>query len=594
MASTEIPRTGKIQLLDNVTINQIAAGEVVERPAAALKELLENSIDAGAKRITIDLEEAGRALIQIQDDGIGMEPEEAKMSLLRHATSKIHRVEDLSDIQSFGFRGEALPSIASVSTLVLTTGTEDGQLTEIIVEAGKTVSEKSVAGPRGTTIRVENLFLNTPARLKFLKTDATELSACVEAVSKAAIANPQIAFTLRHHNSVLVQTSGQDNLETAVAEIWGREVARALVPIDLFNGTARVTGLVSPPHFTKPTRSMQWFFVNGRPVKNRTLIAAVDQAYRSLTPERRYPVGVILVDIAPERVDVNVSPTKSEVKFHQEGAVFDAVRRGIKEGILAGGMVPTFDQVAAANEALLEHRQVSLMPGISAGPIAGSGLAGIPTDQPISPLGASTEPQLEQSPKEKFLDGLRVLGSIDKTFIIAENRTNLLVIDQHVAHERILYEMLCRTRGSTAIESQPLLTPETVTVDKRVASVLSERLDDLRDIGFDMEPFGADSFLLRAVPALGRRRTPREVLQDLIDEITDGSASSSLIPTRDEVYIMCSCKMAIKAGDQLGHAEMEKLLLDLAESENPYLCPHGRPITIVLPKNDLLRRFHRA
>lgn len=584
-----------VRLLDPHTVNQIAAGEVVERPASALKELVENAVDAGATKIDIRLEEAGRKLIQVADDGCGMEPETALAALQRHATSKIVQTEDLLSVASYGFRGEALPSIASVSVLTLETGYEDGLRHRIVIDQGEIADPKPVSGPTGTTVTVENLFLNTPARLKFLKTDTTELSACVETVSKAALARPDIRFTLHHHDNLLLQTSGSDDLATAVAEVWGRENARALVPIDHYNGTARVRGLVSPPHFTKPTRAMQWFFVNGRPVKNRTLTAALDQAFRSLTPERRFAVSVLMIEVDPGGLDVNVSPTKSEIKFHQERSVFDAVRRGVKETLLDNGMVPTVEELAAVNTALREIQQSSL--GSLSSPVtAPSGwdqYVGRPTPTPSHQDQESHLAPPVNARFGDFMDGLRILGQVEDTFIIAENKTALLVIDQHVAHERILYEMLRDTRGSVKVEAQPLLTPETLHLDKRAATALSENLEELQQIGFDLEPFGEGSFLVRSVPALSRRRKPLEFLQDFVDELTEGTPSGPLTPTRDEVYIMCSCKMAIKAGDKLGFAEMQKLVEDLAQTENPYLCPHGRPITVTLPKSDLWRKFKR-
>ncbi len=579
-----------IRLLDSHTINQIAAGEVVERPAAALKELIENAIDAQASSIVVDLEEAGRKLIQVADDGHGMDPETALTALQRHATSKITQVEDLLSVHSFGFRGEALPSIASVSILILETGHAEGLRHSITIDGGTIAEQKAIPGPKGTTIRVENLFLNTPARLKFLKTDTTELTACVEVVSKAAVARPDVRFILRHGGNVLVKTTGSNDLPTTIAEVWGRENARALVEIDHYNGTARVRGLVSPPHFTKPTRAMQWFFVNGRPVKNRTLTAALDQAFRSLTPERRYAIAALTIEIDPAKIDINVSPTKSEIKFHQEGAVFDAVRRGIKDALLSSGMVPTVEDLAIVNTALRESYQGHLNVGTSP-VVAPAGWQQYVQAQ--SPIPQDETTDLLSNPTNTFLDGLRILGQVEDTFIIAENRTGLLIIDQHVAHERILYEMLRDTRGTVKIETQPLLTPETIHLDQRSASALTERLEDLRQIGFQLEPFGEGSFLVRSVPALSRRLTPMQFLRDFIDELTDGFAPGNLTPTRDEVYIMCSCKMAIKAGDKLGFAEMQKLVEDLAITENPYLCPHGRPITVVMPKNELWRKFKR-
>lgn len=580
-----------IQLLDNHTINQIAAGEVVERPASAVKELVENSLDAGATQVTVRLENAGRTLIEVSDNGHGMDRESAAKSLLRHATSKITTSDDLLRILSYGFRGEALPSIASVSRMTLSTAVADGARTVFVIEEGTILEPTSEPGPRGTTILVENLFANVPARLKFLKTDATELSACVEAVNRFAVLRPDVAFRVEHHDSLILRTSGIGDPLTALAEVWSTETARAMVPISTSNGYATVTGFVSPPHLTKPTRAMQWLYVNGRAIKSRTLTAAIDQAYRSLTPDRRYPVVVLMVDLSPAELDINVSPTKSEVKFHREGGVFDAVRRGIKDALLAHGMIPSMEQIAAVNEALGLLTQPTMdFP-------AATSYAVTPQPNhpftPSQPSGESYNPVGQNAAQNELLDGLRILGQVDQTFIIAENRTSMLVIDQHVAHERILYEMLVNTRGSTAVERQQLISPESISVPRHVAQMVAEKLSEFAAVGYDIEPFGQDTLLVRSVPALGRGKGALQVLHDLLDEIAEGASQGGWTPSRDDVYIMCSCKMAIKAGDPLGHAEMQKLIEDLAQTENPYLCPHGRPITIVWPKSDIRRRFKR-
>lgn len=579
-----------VRLLDPHTVNQIAAGEVVERPASVVKELVENAIDAGATWIEVKLEDYGRKLIEVADDGCGMDPETMSVALQRHATSKITRVEDLNSVESLGFRGEALPSVASVSRMTLSSGCESGVRHRIHIEGGNIAAPEAIAGPIGTTVTVEDLFYNTPARLKFLKSDSTELSACIECVSKYAVTYPQVRLTLRHEATVLVQTSGSGDMLSAVSDVWGRDVARALAGVDLFNGSVRIRGFVSPPHFTRPTRAFQWFVVNGRPVKSRTLQAALDQAFRSLTPEKRFPLALLMLDVDPARVDVNVSPTKSEVRFHSEGAVFDAVRRGVSEALLQTGMVPHVEGISAANAAL----------GYSAGTTpfdfgAASSTASLEASVwAQSPLGSVAPPMVEPAKGSSFLDGLRVLGQVDQTFIIAENESSLLVIDQHVAHERVIYEQLLTTRGTSTIETQALLTPETLHLDRRSAELISERLPELAAIGFQLEAFGGDSFIVRGVPALWRGRSPLQVLRDLADELADGLGQGCLNSLRDDVYIMCSCKMAVKAGDPLGIPEMERLILDLAKTENPYLCPHGRPITIVMPKSDLYRRFKRC
>jgi DNA mismatch repair protein MutL len=338
---------------------------------------------------------------------------------------------------------------------------------------------------------------------------------------------------------------------------------------------------VSPPHYTKPNRNWYWLYVNGRPVRSKTVTAALDQAYRSLTPDKRFPVAVLDVHIDPAKVDVNVSPTKSEVKFHQDGAVFDAVRRAVTSALLAHGMVPDAESVSRANEAL-----------IAAGGDMRSAAVQLAMMVHSSP---SAAPALNTEGRSMpdLVKGLKVLGQIADTFIVAENDSALLIIDQHVAHERVLYERLRDSRGAAPIEVQTLLTPETLHLDRKTAELIAEKLDELKTVGYDLERFGGDSFLVRTVPAAVRGRSAMQLLRDLAEELADGTASGCLVPARDEILILCSCKMAVKAGDKLGHAEMERLVQDLALTENPYLCPHGRPITVVMPKSDLMRRFKR-
>lgn len=591
----------EIRLLDPQTINQIAAGEVVERPASALKELIENALDAGATRVDITLAQAGTRLIEVADDGCGMSAEMARMALLRHATSKIQAIEDLSRVETMGFRGEAIPAIASVSRMTLSTGTGAGARSVLSVAGGAVAEERAEAGPRGTTIRVEDLFWNTPARLKFLKSDASELAACVEVASKAAVARPDVRVSLRHEGQMLIQTPGSGRLLDAVAEAWGRDAARALAPVDQLTGACRVRGLVSPPHFTKPSRTHQWLFVNGRPMRSRALAAALDQASRSFTPEKRYLLAVLMLDVDPSTIDVNVSPTKSEVKFHKEGAVFDAVRRSVQEALMATGMVPDASSLAEVNRALAPPSPdlFSQPPAGGVGAFAASMAAQAPwAGSSPGAAPSSLEEPVEPEPASRtrlpsLMDGLRVLGQADLTFIIAENDSGLLIVDQHVAHERIIYERLKNTRGSVPVEVQPLLTPEAIPLDRRSMEEVRPRLEELKQIGFDVEPFGSDTLLVRSVPALSRSRSPLAILKDILDQLADGMAEGCAAPARDEVYILASCKMAIKAGDPMGLREMEQLLADLALTENPYFCPHGRPITILIPKGDLRRRFKR-
>jgi DNA mismatch repair protein MutL len=585
-----------VRLLDPHTVNQIAAGEVVERPASVVKELVENSIDAGASRVEIELRDAGRSLIRVVDDGVGMTAEDARSALQRHATSKISAADDLATVRTLGFRGEALPSIASVSRLTLSTADRDGLRHVMRVCGGDIAEPAGAAGPRGTEVSVEELFFNTPARLKFLKSDTTELGQAMDHVSRYAIAYPHVAFRMTHNGQLALETTGRGELLEAIADVWSRDIARSLARIDMTLGGMRLSGYVSPPHLTKPNRAFQYVFVNGRPVRTRNLTTAIDVAFRDLTPERRYPLLVLLIDIDPERVDVNVSPTKSEVKFQQEGHAFDAIRHALKNALMSHGMIPDASAIAAANEALraatrpvIDYRTPAATPEpfdlVSPDPF----VASPPAEQP--PLEPVTS---RETPFASLLDGLRVIGQAMNTFIIAETDHGVVVIDQHVAHERILYEYLCGLKGPSAIEKQRLLVPQTLHLDRRSAVLLREKLPELAEVGFELEPFGGESYVVRAAPAALRGKDPLRVLQDLVDELVEAAVTRKLVPTREQIWITSSCKMAVKAGDPLSMAEMERLIHDLALTENPYLCPHGRPITVTLSKDSLLRMFKRT
>jgi DNA mismatch repair protein MutL len=599
-----------VRLLDPHTVNQIAAGEVVERPASVVKELVENALDAGATRIQIDLVDSGKTLIRVTDNGTGMSLKDAESALQRHATSKITSVDDLQEVKTLGFRGEALPSIASVSRMSLSTAPEDGLRTVLRVEGSEILKPAGAAGPKGTEIEVADLFYNTPARLKFLKSDSTELGQAMDHISRYAIAYPHVSFTLTHNNQMAIQTTGSGNMLEAISDVWGREVARAMAQVSFQAAGMSLTGFVSPPQMTKPTRAYQFLFVNGRPVRTRTLTAAVDQAFRDLTPDKRFPLLVLLIEIDPWRVDVNVSPTKSEVKFQQEGQAFDAIRLSLKNALMEHGMMPTAESIAAANEAL---RQVSGTPAMDMSATWQQYQAAMAAQAPLVvdhrvpersdvsdfsvPTTQSTwspEPKASSLPFVSLLDGLRIIGQSMNTFIIAETNHGLVIIDQHVAHERILYEYLCGLKGPTAIEKQALLVPQTLNLDRRSAVLLKDRLHEITAVGFELEPFGGESYVIRAVPAAIKGKDPVKILTDLVDELVEASVTRRLVPTREQIWITSSCKMAVKAGDPLSHAEMEKLIYDLATTENPYLCPHGRPITITLSRDALLRMFKRT
>jgi DNA mismatch repair protein MutL len=656
------PERRPIRTLDEQLVNRIAAGEVVERPAAALKELIENALDAGAMRIEIEAEMGGRRLIRVRDDGIGMTRTDALNALQRHATSKIASDADLTRIATLGFRGEALPSIASVSRMeILTRAFEEDTGTHIVVEGGEVKTVEEVGAPIGTTVAVRDLFYNVPARLKFLKSVPTELGHIIETVTRYAFAYPDVSFRLVHERQELIFTPGNGDLLTAAASIWGRETVQGMVQVDYERDGIRVWGLIAPPHQTRPTRQHQYFFVNLRPVRNKTLTAALDEAYKTLTPEKRYPACILLVGIDPRQVDVNVHPAKIEVRFQREQGVFEAVVNAIRAALLQHGMIPSAlppsesrgqaitparppdaetihqilmqraglapaeavgtparpethapagetpahpetlaraDATPARPETHAHAGETPAPPGMPAGadPFVSATRTLPPTPAPAD----ETPPLLETAPLQTahlpfahLLDDLQILGQVRNTYIVASTRQGLVLIDQHVAHERVLYEQLCYKRGALPIPKQHLLTPETLQLSRRDALLLHEKLPELEAIGFELEPFGVDTYLIRAVPA-ALKGDPVQTLRDIVDELVELSVSKRLPVAREQIWITTSCKLAVKAGDPLSMPEMHKLIEDLARTENPYLCPHGRPITIILTWQEIERKFKRS
>ncbi len=573
----------RVVVLDAHTINQIAAGEVVERPASVVKELVENALDAGARRIEIQIEDAGKKRITVSDDGCGMNEEDAEKALLRHATSKIRQVDDLLRVNTLGFRGEALPSIASVSRMTLTTGEGEGRV-RFVIENGKVIERTNVAGPKGTEIKVENLFEFTPARLKFLKSDHTETQAIVEMVSRYALAHPHVSFVLKVNDNESIHSSGSGNLLNAIAEVWGGELPKTLTEVDMTTGNVRVKGFVSAPYMNKPTRSHQYVFVNERPIRSRTVLAAIDTAFRSLTPERRYPVAVLHLYVNPAEVDINVSPTKSEVKFHKEGGVFDAVRLAIRSGLDAQGLIQS---VVPSSVAIVHgggnqggHERLSSLAPVEK-------VADLFSAPPIEPEAAERMPFIE------LLDDLQVLGQVANTFIVASTRKGIVILDQHVAHERVLYEYIAGYKRGGFVEAQKLLEPISIEFDRHVSDAISPRLHELKEVGFELESFGKQTYLVRAVPACVANKYYIKILKDIADEMSD-PATIKARDSREKIWITTACRMAVKAGDSMSTPEMEKLLYELAETENPYLCPHGRPIIVTISIDELMRRFGRA
>jgi DNA mismatch repair protein MutL len=613
----------RVRLLDETTANQIAAGEVIERPASAVKELVENAVDAGATQIRVELEEGGKRRIVVSDDGCGMSRNDAVMALQRHATSKIVSAQDLFAIRTLGFRGEALPSIASVSHLVLITKSADGEsATRIVVDGGDMLSVEETAWRSGTSIDVSDLFFNTPARLKFLKSTPTEVGRAVDVVGQLSIAYPHVAFRLSHNGQEIFSTPGTGQPLGALAAVWGREIARRLIPVEYESPGLAVRGHIAEPDVTRPGRSHELFFVNRRPIKSRLLAHALEEAFRALTPESRYPVAALGVEISADLVDVNVHPTKSEVKFTRDGEVHHAISQAIKSGLLEFGILPQArldtsvpETPPSAQVAMFGSGGTAADPsGMAAFPIVvdwraddmvlAARPAGTVDEGAGGPVGGpeglrteGVEPLQERPRPKPFAERLRefrILGQARNTYILALTPDGIAVIDQHVAHERVLYERLTVSRFANGIPVQRLAVPMTVNMSRREAVLLGEHCKSFGEAGWEIEPFGGESFVIRAVPSVLANKPYERILLDMVDELCNQSVTRRLLVQKDHVTITNACKMAVKAGDPLNIEEMEALLAQLRDTENPYLCPHGRPIVVTIPFSELDRQFKRA
>lgn len=610
-----------VRLLDDNTANQIAAGEVVERPSSVVKELVENSLDAGASRIEVELFEGGKNKIVVRDNGAGMSRTDAVLALQRHATSKIRSADDLFSIHTLGFRGEALPSIASVSDFrILTKRPQDETGTEIIVRAGELAEVRDAATPDGTQITVENLFFCVPARLKFLKTTQTELNHATDFLHRLILAYHTIGFRLTHDGHELIAYPGSADPRQALATVYGRDVAREMVPLLYESPGLTVRGSVSKPSVSKATRSAQAFFVNGRHVRSRTVQHAFDAAFSRLMTTERHPVVALFVEISPELVDVNVHPAKTEVRFTRDGEVYAAISRAVESALLTGGLVPEVTVQASLPE--LTMPTTLAMPGMGErgsdrlAPPLRTSLSNYVNlgSQPSSPRPAGeTSPQRapdEQEPAPPSdgsgggtyigFDGyrigrLRVLGQSRNTYIVAETDDALLLIDQHIAHERVLYEQMMNGASDSAwgVVTQHLAVPQTLELSPADARVVRERLDALERSGFVLEPFGGETFMVRAVPARVADKPYLEILKEIIEELTQSSVARRLLIAHEAAIIMASCKMAVKKGDPLTMDEMTRLLADLSQMRNPFTCPHGRPILLALSHHEMDRKFHR-
>ena len=582
---------------------------MVERPASVVKELVENALDAGARRIRVDIDGAPDA-IAVRDDGEGMDPEDARLCFARHATSKLRDERDLVGIRTLGFRGEALAAIAAVAELELVSRPPGApHAVRVGVRAGRELESGPVGGAFGTTVRVTDLFHNTPARRSFLRSPPAERRACLEMAERLALSRPDVAFEVRLDGQVRLATAGDGQERAAAAAVLGPELAAALLEGASARGPVAVRGLVGPPGEHRPTRSALWCFVNGRWVDDRTVAAAACRAYETALPPGRFPVGLLYLTVEPGWVDVNVHPAKVHVRFADERLVFAAVAEAVRDALARahpvrpGALPPTPTRSAAPGELA------------SAAPPAGraepTGVAAAVAEA------AAAREQAAPYPAGEVLSGVpsgqgcpqapRVLGQVFHTYIVAEWAGRLLIVDQHVAHERFIYERLRRARlHGPAPPAQALLKPVLVYLSPAASEALRAVRPWLARLGFEVEPFGPRAWRVRSVPAAaGGSLTDPGGLARILEELARSSellspggseaelASARLLAWEDRLLKTLACRSAVKAGDILTHEEMERLVADLGGLENPYTCPHGRPVLVQVTPDELHRRFGR-
>lgn len=587
-----------IKVLDDRVIAQIAAGEVIERPASVVKELTENALDAGATTVHIAVSGGGRRLMRVSDNGQGIHSDEVETAFARHATSKLTTADDLSHIQTLGFRGEALASIASISQVTLTTRAYNEDVgTRLRLEGGHIIHRQPLGAPAGTVVTVENLFYNTPARLKFLKAENTEKRQVAVVTARYAIAYPQVRFTLEQDGREAFRSSGSGQLADALVTVLGVDTFRDMIEID--SDTAdherrsdiRVYGYTSLPSLNRADRSRIMLYVNGRWIQDSSLSYAVTQAYHTLLMKGRYPVSVVMIELSSEEVDVNVHPAKSEVRFRNPNEVFAVVQRTIRRALLDQAQTPTFGRHRLSEFPLHEESSGRAQMSIgfemdSPGSYSHQRLTVDDNDAHEIPVGPD-------SPKKpRTLPMLRVIGQVGASYIVAEGPAGLYLIDQHAAHERVLYEQFLDNYHKQGTITQFTLASQTIELPAPEAQLIEANLATLKAVGFQLENFGPNTFIIRSIPAMLADRDPVEAVSAVLEELeNDQTPGQSSI---EEKIIRRVCKQAaVKAGTILSVEEMRGLIQQLERTRSPLTCPHGRPTMLHMSGDQLAREFGR-
>ena len=643
-----------IQVLDQVTIDKIAAGEVIERPASVVKELVENAIDAGATSVTVEIKDGGISLIRIMDNGCGIEHDEVRSAFLRHSTSKIRTVEDIAHIRSLGFRGEALSSIAAVTQTELITKTPDAELgTRYVIEGGKEVALEETGAPNGTTFLVRQLFYNVPARRKFLKTPVTEAGHIQDLLIHLTLSHPEVSFLFISNGQEKLRTSGSGKLKDVIYQVYGRDVAANLLDIDYEKGGLRISGYLGKPVITRGNRNFENFFVNGRYVKSPMISKSLEDAYRDFTMQHKFPFAVLHFHVDGEEIDVNVHPTKMELRFQRQQEVYNTVFEGVHRRLLEPELIqkaevpdPVTVPEASAPEKKPEERVkpgespflLKPKPAVKPEPAAeasdtqeahdedyfirkmrervmayherSSSAEVSGADRIYRPekqeeriresvkYAAESKPEQLDLFEEHFLKRevraeYKLIGQVFDTYWLVQYQDSLYIIDQHAAHERVLYERTLKGMKDRAFTSQYLSPPIILSLTMQEAELLRENMDRFARIGFEIEPFGGEEYAVRAVPDNLFSIAKKELLMEMIDDLADGISTSMTPELIDEKVASMSCKAAVKGNSRLSAQEVDALIGELLTLDNPYHCPHGRPTIIAMTKKELEKKFKR-
>ncbi|WP_409227508.1 DNA mismatch repair endonuclease MutL [Gudongella sp. SC589] len=605
----------KIKVLDNLTIQKIAAGEVIERPASIVKELVENSIDAGGNQIIVEISDAGKDFIRVTDNGEGMDEDDLRLAFARHTTSKLNSVEDLNRILTMGFRGEALSSICAVSKIeVLTRRNEMDAGLMGYVEDGILKSISPTGSPIGTTMIIRKLFYNLPVRKRFMKSKTWEENAITETVTRLAVGNPELSFKYIKDNKVVFVTTGTGDVKNTVFQLLGKDLASGLKKLSIRTEDFNIDGYVSDNTLYRSNRHHQYLYVNGRYVVDYRLSRIIEKQYQTLIPINRYPVFILFVNIDPSDVDVNIHPTKQEIKFTNDTNIYQKLEAALRNNIDTVMRVPRADLEPKVRKNMEEYPSIWDMAKDGAAGLTGNSVDNEDIDEKsivfIDYSGDEkrseesltyenhesydTEVTIEAERKAKIsFSSLRILGTAFRTYIFAENPLNsiLYIIDQHAAHERIMYEKLLKEFKSESIHVQQLLQPVVLDLSQTDYNIANENLEHFENLGFLVEPFGDKSMILRGVPFIFGAPDSKRLFLDILDQLEENTLTS--YETRLDKIMKMACTSAIKAGDNVDEMEAQALLKQLEECDNPYTCPHGRPTIIEMTRKELEKKFLR-